>query len=178
VTGKLLYLRETVRGTDEAARRTARRALHRLVAEAESARRPSSVISLGHVIDGWLRVAEHEDSTRETYLGYIERTIKPALGCISIAKLSVRQLETLYAELRRCRVRCDGKPFVEHRMDGEHDCAALKCKPHACKPMAASHGPADPLHHQRRPLGGRALGLAGIQPGTAGAAAEAEAARA
>lgn len=40
------------------------------------------MISLDHVIEEWLRVAEHEDSTRQTYLGYIERTIKPALGSI------------------------------------------------------------------------------------------------
>jgi integrase len=83
-------------------------------------------------------VVEHEDSTRETYLGYIERTIKPALGSMSIAKLSVRHLETLYAELRRCRVRCDRKPFIEHKAEGEHDCMKAKCKPHVCKPMAAS----------------------------------------
>lgn len=61
-----MYLRETVRGTDETARRTARKALNRLVVEAEKARWLSSVVSLGHVIDEWLRVAEHEDSTRET----------------------------------------------------------------------------------------------------------------
>lgn len=138
VTGKPVYLRETVRGTDDAAHRTARRALNRLVAEAEKARQPSSVISLGQVIDEWLKVAEHEDSTRETYLGYIERTIKPALGSMSIAKLSVRHLETLYAELRRCRVRCHGKPFIEHKADDEHNCVPLKCTPHVCKPMAAS----------------------------------------
>ena len=74
----------SVRGTDDAARRMARQTLKRLVAEAEKGRRPSSVISLGHVIDEWLRVAEHEDSTREAY---IERTIKPAPGSMSIAKL-------------------------------------------------------------------------------------------
>lgn len=138
VTGRPAYLRETVCGTDDAARRTARRTLNRLVAEAEKARRPSSVVPLGQVIDEWLRVVEHEDSTRETYLGYIERTIKPALGSMSIAKLSVRHLETLYAELRRCRIRCDRQPFVEHKAAGGHDCVAVKCKPHVCKPMAAS----------------------------------------
>ncbi len=138
VTSKPVYLRETVRGTDQAAHRTARRALNRLVAEAEKARQPSSVISLDQVIDEWLRVAEHEESTRETYLGYIERTIKPALGSMSIARLSVRHLETLYAELRRCRVRCDRKPFIEHKTGGVHDCVAAKCRLHACRPMAAS----------------------------------------
>jgi integrase len=138
VSGKPVYLRESVRGTDDAARRAARRALNRLIAEAEKARRPSSVISLGQVIDEWLKVAEHEASTRETYLGYIERTIKPALGSMSIAKLSVRHLETLYAELRRCRARCDGKPFIEHKIKRQHDCAEAKCRPHVCRPMAPS----------------------------------------
>ncbi|MGH4012886.1 MAG: hypothetical protein ACRDSL_02890 [Pseudonocardiaceae bacterium] len=42
------------------------------------------------------------NSTRETYLGYIERTIKPVLGSTSITKLSPCHLETLYAQLRRC----------------------------------------------------------------------------
>lgn len=93
-------------------------------------------------LTGWLRVAGHEDSTRETYVGYIKRTIKPTLGSMSIAKLSVRHLETLYAELR-CRVRCDQKPFIECKAEGEHDCPEVKCKPHVCKPMAA-YGPADP----------------------------------
>lgn len=85
-------------------------------------------------------MAEHEESTRETYLGYIEieRTIKPALGSMSIAKLSVWQLENLYAQLRRCRIRCDHKPFIEHKVDGDHNCGAAKCKPHVYRPMAAS----------------------------------------
>jgi integrase len=47
-------------------------------------------------------------------------------------------LESFYAELRRCRVRCDGRPFIEHKAGGEHDCQAAKCKPHTCTPMAAS----------------------------------------
>jgi integrase len=70
-------------------------------------------------------------------VGYIECTIKPALGSIAIDKMSARNLETLYAELRRCRSRCDGRPFIErHRVDGEHDCVKKKCVPHTCKPMA------------------------------------------
>jgi integrase len=41
---------------------------------------------------------------------------------VAADRLSVRTLERLYGELRRCRVRCDGRPFVEHRSDDvEHD---------------------------------------------------------
>jgi integrase len=86
-----------------------------------------------------LRTVEIEDTTRRTYVGYIERSIKPALGSISIDKVSARNLEALYSELRRCRLRCDGRPFIErHRVGGEHECAEKNCLPHACKPMAAS----------------------------------------
>jgi integrase len=53
------------------------------------------VVSLDHIIDEWLRVAEHEDSTRETFVGYIERTIKPVLGSMPIVKLSVRSRNPL-----------------------------------------------------------------------------------
>ena len=47
-------------------------------------------------------------------------------------------LESFYAELRRCRTRCGGRPFVEHRGDGTHDCAPAGCSSHVCRPMAAS----------------------------------------
>lgn len=66
-------------------RRTTRRTLNRLVAEAEKARRPSSVVSLGHVIDEWLTVAQHEDSTRETYVGDKERLRPMVVGGAGVA---------------------------------------------------------------------------------------------
>ncbi len=74
----------------------------------------------------------------ETYDGYVDRTIKPALGDAAINKITARMLESLYADLRRCRGRCDGKPFIEHKKEGDRDCGTAKCKPHKCKPMAAS----------------------------------------
>ena len=82
--------------------------------------------------------ADIEDTTRHGYVGYIERTIRPALGNVPVSKLSARTLETFYGELRRCRTRCDGRPFVEHNAEGEHDCNELECKPHECKGMASS----------------------------------------
>lgn len=37
---------------------------------------------------------------------------KPTLGHIAVNCLGANDLASLYFELRRCRVRCDGKPFV------------------------------------------------------------------
>jgi integrase len=139
VTGKRVYRSETVQGTDRAAEKKAGKILTRLLAEVDAQRAPTSSVSLAYLLGEWLRTAELEDTTRRTYVGYIDRTIVPAIGSEAIDKLSTRTLETLYSELRRCRARCDGRPYIEkHKADGEHDCVKSKCVPHACRPMAAS----------------------------------------
>lgn len=138
VTGRRAYLRETVKGNDKAARRQANKVMTRLLAEVDKQRATESSIPLAHVIDEWLRVAELEDGTREMYRGYLNRNIRPVLGDIPARKLTARDLETFYAVLRRCRTRCDGNPFVEHKTEDEHDCKAEKCAPHECNPLAVS----------------------------------------
>ncbi len=105
VAGRPVYLRETVRGTDDADRCAARRTLNRLVAEAEKARRPSSVVSLGHVIDEWMAVAEHERQHPRDLPGRHRAHDQADPRSMSIAKLSVPHLKTLYAELRVLAIR-------------------------------------------------------------------------
>lgn len=139
VTGRRTYLRETINGTDKAAYKRAEKALTKLLAQVDSQRSTPSTVSLSFALDEWMRTSEIEDSTRHTYSGYIDRSIKPALGETAVNKISARMLEGFYTELRRCRARCDGKPYIEkHKKPGEHDCVAEECRPHACKPMAAS----------------------------------------
>ncbi|WP_018686336.1 tyrosine-type recombinase/integrase [Actinokineospora enzanensis] len=138
VTGKRSYLRETVKGNDKAAHRRANSTLNRLIAQVDKQRVTESAVPLGAVLDEWLRVAEMEDSTREAYRGYVDRNIRPVLGSMSIKKITPRVLESFNAELRRCRQRCDGTPFITHKVDGVHDCVRSGCKPHVCKPLSAS----------------------------------------
>ncbi|MEN3320655.1 MAG: integrase [Mycobacterium sp.] len=138
VTGRRSYRRETIQGTDSAVYKRAQKAVTRLSAEVDKLRAPTSSVSFSHTIDEWLRTADIETSTRDGYVGYVERVIRPKLGTIAVNKLSARDLETLYALLRRCRTRCDGSPFIEHTTDDAHDCVKAECKPHTCKPMAAS----------------------------------------
>ncbi|MFD1044290.1 tyrosine-type recombinase/integrase [Kibdelosporangium lantanae] len=95
-------------------------------------------MTLGYAIDEWMRTSELEDSTRKTYEGYIERTIRPAIGALPARKVDARALESFYTELRRCRIRCDGTPFIVHKTTDTHDCADKECKPHTCTPLAAS----------------------------------------
>lgn len=138
VTGKRVYRSETVKGTDEKAYKQAERKLTALMAEIDRQRGTPSVTTLGHVIDEWLRTVEIEDSTREGYEGYIRRTIRPVLGSVPVSKITPRALENLYADLRRCRVRCDRLPYIEHKAVRDHDCVKVKCRPHECRPMSAS----------------------------------------
>src|SRR4051812_26857895 len=99
VTGRDRYLSESVKGTDRAARRQAEKVMARLQAEVDGQRSAQSTVSLSYTLDEWLQTVELEDSTRDTYVGYIERTIRPTLGTVPISKLSTRTLETFYAEL-------------------------------------------------------------------------------
>lgn len=157
VTGRRSYLRESVPGTDRAAEKAADRAMVKLLAQVDSQRSPRSAVPLAHALDEFMRVTEIEYTTRDSYEGFIRRLIKPALGDTPVAKISARHLESLYAELRRCRARCDGRPFIEHRVTRphecehtyhhkrrDHDCAAVgcrtvvRCRPHECKPLSAS----------------------------------------
>jgi integrase len=138
VTGRRSYRRETIQGTDSAAYKRAQKVVTRLSAEIDKLRAPTSSVSFSHCIDEWLRTADIETSTRDGYIGYIERVVRPILGDTPVNKLNARDLETLYALLRRCRTRCDGRPFIEHTTDDEHDCVKADCKPHKCNPMAAS----------------------------------------
>jgi integrase len=140
VTGRRSYLREKIDGTDKAARKRADKALNKLLTQVDQQRATTSSVSLSHTLDEWMRNTELEDSTRKTYEGYISRTIKPAFGDLSVRKLDARAMESFYTELRRCRARCDGTPYVEkHGTDEDgHDCKAAGCKLHKCHPMAAS----------------------------------------
>lgn len=140
VTAKRTYLREKVEGTDKTARKRAERALTKLLAQVDRQRSTTSAVSLNHILDEWLKTTEIEDSTRKTYIGYIERTIKPALGAEPARKITAHTLENFYTELRRCRARCNGRPFVEKHTSTEtgHDCAPAGCKPHECRPLGTS----------------------------------------
>jgi integrase len=122
VTRRDRYLSETVEGSDRPARREAEKVMARLQTEVDGQRSAQSSVTLGYTLDEWLKTLEVEDSTRDGYIGYIERNIRPALGAVPISKLSTRTLETFYAELRRCRARCDRRSSTGH----------------VCRPMAAS----------------------------------------
>jgi integrase len=82
--------------------------------------------SLGALIEEWLPGAELGANTRANYAGLIERFIRLAPGALPLTTLTPQRIERFYTELRRCRARCDGQPFLEHRQSGEHDCVKAR----------------------------------------------------
>jgi hypothetical protein len=62
--------------------------LGRLLEQAAIGRRPESGASVADLLAQYMAVAELDPSTRETYEGYIRRTILPAFGCNGTAEAS------------------------------------------------------------------------------------------
>ena len=97
-------------------------------------------VTLGYLLDEWLAGHQAEATTLATYRFYVERFLRPALGdqtLVHLAQLGPRPYEQLYAQLRHCRRRCQGRKFIEHRTSRPHECDP-RCKPHVCTPLAAS----------------------------------------
>jgi len=134
ITGKQGYLRGQVRPT----RGEAEKDCARLLAQVEAEQLPEQAATLSTLLDRWMEVADHELSTRDATEGYVRRTIRPALGDMPLRKLQYRVdiFDRFYTHLRRCNGLCDGRPHLDHRGDGEHDCTAAKCRPHVCRGMA------------------------------------------
>lgn len=138
LTGKRLYLREST--TDE---KEAERILTRLTAQVDEQRHAKTRGTVRAAFEDWLRVHEIEESTLASYEGYLRHHIGPAFGDEPIGKITPRVLEQFYAELRRCSARCDGQPFVEHRIDGEHECREVRHRRPPGRPPANGYPPHD-----------------------------------
>jgi hypothetical protein len=73
-------------------------------------------VTVAKLLEEYAQIAGWELSTRKSNLGYIRRTITPALGSVQVRRVRGPLLDTLYARLMRCgNPACTGKPFTEHR---------------------------------------------------------------
>ena len=111
LTGREIRFRKTCQ-----TERAAQIELGKLLAMAQAGRQPDSDITVAQLLDQYVAIAGWDVSTWESNLGYIRRTIKPALGSTQVRKVRGPLLDTLYARLMRCgNLACTGKPFTEHR---------------------------------------------------------------
>lgn len=105
-----------------------------------------------HLFDAALLAATMTDRGRE--LGRLKGTDAKRIRALRAALDDVRHPAWLalpdqyrlagidaryYSRLRECRDGCKGRPAIEHKTDGRHDCRAEACEPHVCRPPADSY---------------------------------------
>ena len=116
VSHKRHYLVETVPAGPRAARQ-AEKVRTRLLNQVDESRNPRTKATVGQLMDRYLEVLDVEETTLDTYRGYIRNHIAPLLGDLPLARLDGEVLDSFYAMLRTCRAHCRGREFVEHRTD-------------------------------------------------------------
>jgi integrase len=135
VSKKRLDLEETIPAEPRAAKE-AEKARTRLLAQVDERRNPRTRATVNQLLDRYLTVLKVEPTTQGTYEGYIRNYLRPVLGPLPLAKLEAETVESFYAQLQRCRSRCDGKRRMEHRTADEHTCDA-RCRRRLCNPLSA-----------------------------------------
>ena len=78
--------------------------------------------------DQHIAMSTWERSTRETYVGYANKHIRPLIGTGKVA-LDARVFDSFQAELRRCRDHCGRKRYVDHRSPHPHE-GDSRCRMH------------------------------------------------
>jgi hypothetical protein len=74
-------------------------------------------------------------NTKRMYVGYLRKHVRPLVGHVKAGALDADALDSLYAELRRCRSHCDGRGGIDHRTPRPDECDE-GCRAHACRPLA------------------------------------------
>jgi integrase len=136
LTDKRHYLTEVI-PAGPTARKEAEKARTRLVNQVNEQRNPRTKATVDQLMDRYLELLNVDATTRRSYEGYIRNHIRPLLGELPVGRLVGETLDSFYLILRTCRAHCSGRPFLEHRSQGEHDCDE-RCKPHICRPLATS----------------------------------------
>lgn len=133
------YLEELVpsHGGQRSTEREAEKVRTRLIHQVDERRNPRTKATVNKLLDRWLDVLEVERSTRHGYVSNIEKHIRPLIGDLQVGRLDAEIIDSLYAELRRCRDHCAGsRKAIQHRTEHAHECDG-RCGPHVCRPLAA-----------------------------------------
>ncbi|ALE74390.1 hypothetical protein AD006_25335 [Pseudonocardia sp. EC080610-09] len=135
VSGKRNTLVEIVEpGARQEARAEAART--RLLNSVDEQRSPRTSATLDQLLDRYLETLDVGATTHRAYTRYLELHVRPFLGKTKAGAVGAEALDSLYAELRRCRDHCDrAGRGVDHRTRREHECDD-RCHPHRCRSLA------------------------------------------
>ncbi|PKB30220.1 tyrosine-type recombinase/integrase [Pseudonocardia alni] len=135
VSGKRNTLVEVIEpGPRQEARAEAART--RLLNAVDEQRSPRTSATLDQLLDRYLETLDVGVTTHRAYTRYLELHVRPFLGRTKAGAVGAEALDSLYAELRRCRDHCSGSAKrIDHRTPREHECDD-RCRPHRCRPLA------------------------------------------
>jgi integrase len=144
LTGEKLWLRETVvaRSTKRETEKEAEKVRTRLLNQVDERRSPRTGAAVNELLDRYLDVVEIDRKTRAGYVGKIDKHVRPVLGNHQVGTVRADSIERLYAQLRRCRDHCQGRPYVQHRTAQEHVCDEHSAR-RKCAKLATNHSDAD-----------------------------------
>jgi integrase len=106
----------------------------RFVAEIRQRRNPRTSATVDQLLDRYLDQHQGGKSTVTGYREYVDKHLRPFIGTTKVGEVDADTLDSLYAELRRCRDHCTDRRQVDHRTPRPHDCDE-RCRPHRCRPL-------------------------------------------
>jgi integrase len=111
--------------------------LTRFLNQVDEQRNPRTSATVDQLLDRYLSTLDVGRTTKNGYVRYMAKHVRPFVGHLKAGALDAEALDSLYAELRRCRLHCTGRAQFDHRTPQQHACDS-RCRPHACRPLANS----------------------------------------
>lgn len=136
VTGKRHYLREIV-PAGPSADAEAERVMRRLATQVDERRNPRTSATVAQLLDRYLEALDVGYSTHRMYTRYLELHVRPFIGHMKAGAVDSEVLDSLYREMRRCRIHCTTRKGIDHRTPREHECDE-RCRTHGCLPLSST----------------------------------------
>ena len=87
----------------------------RMLNEVDEQRNPRTNATLDQLLDRYLATLDVAVSTKRMYTRYLEQHVRPFVGQRKAGAVGAEALDSLYAELRRCRVHCTSRRGIDRR---------------------------------------------------------------
>lgn len=134
LTGKRHDLVEVIPPGPKAAT-LAEAARARMLAQVDEHRNPRTSATLDQLLDRYLETLDVGRMTHRMYAKYLEKHVRPFVGRLKAGAVDAEVLDSLYAELRRCRVHCSavavstiGRPGRTSATSAADHIGATRCR--------------------------------------------------
>ena len=107
------------------------------LADIRKRRNPRTTATVNQLLDRYLDQHTGGRRTVEGYREYVDKHVRPFIGTSKVGAIDAEILDSLYAEMRRCREHCRDRRGVDHRTTHPHECD-VRCRPHRCRPLGAA----------------------------------------